>query len=132
MDNLKEVKLKSGSVLKIMPAPFADAKALYQACLSELKTLKVDPNQEIDVNLFKDLFCAALASKEIEVHLWACMKRCLYNNERVNTGTFEPVEARGDYIEICVEVAKENVLPFGKSLYAEYFPQLEKILKSPA
>jgi hypothetical protein len=34
---MREVKLKSGAVLKLQAAPFKDAKALYQALLREMK-----------------------------------------------------------------------------------------------
>lgn len=122
-----EKKLPSGATLKITVAPFHDAKALYQACLEELKFLKVDPNDEIDVNLFKDLFCAALSSKKIEVALKECLKRVTYNDLKIDEQTFEPVEARQDYILVCFEVAKENIAPFAKSLYAEFAPILERI-----
>jgi hypothetical protein len=127
-----EKKLPSGAVLKITIAPFHDAKALYQACLEELKTLKIDPNDEIDVNLFKDLFCSALSSKKIEVALKDCLKRVTYNDLKIDDQTFEPIEARQDYILVCFEVAKENIAPFAKSLYAEFAPLLAKLQNNPA
>jgi len=126
-----EKKLPSGSTLKFSLAPFADAKALYQACLEEMRGLTVDPREEIDVNLFKDLFCVALSSKKIEAAVWDCLKRATYNNGKgdlkISSDTFEPLEARQDYIPACFEVAKENIAPFAKSLYAEFSPLWEKI-----
>jgi hypothetical protein len=129
-----EKKLSSGAVLKITLAPFAEAKALYQACLEELRNLHVDPKEEVDVNLFKDLFCVGLSSKKIEAALWPCLKRATYNDLKIDDSTFEPVEARQDYVPVCFEVAKENIAPFAKSLYAE-FSHLQEIirkLKGPA
>lgn len=122
-----EKKLPSGAILKITLAPFAEAKALYQACLEELRGLKVDPKEEVDVNLFKDLFCVGLASKKIEAALDVCMKRALYKDLKIDDKTFEDIEARQDYIPACFEVAKENISPFVKSLYAEYSPLWAKI-----
>lgn len=129
-----ERKLPSGAVLKITLAPFAEAKALYQACLEEVKGLRVDPKEEMDVNLFKDLFCVGLSSKKIEAALAPCLKRALYNDLKIDDATFEPVEARQDYIVACFEIAKENIAPFAKSLYAEFSPLLAKIptQKGPA
>lgn len=121
------MKLPSGAELVITVAPFAEAKALYQAFLKELKVLKFDPKTEMDVNFFKDMFCAALSSKEIENALDVCMKRATYNGLKIDKDTFEPVEARDDYFAVCFEIAKENVLPFTKSLYAQYSPILEKV-----
>ena len=121
---MKTVKLPSGAVLKITPAPFAEARALYQAVMEELKSIKLDPTADVDVNLYKDLFCAGLASKKIEACLWECMKRVTYDSGpgdfKIDGSTFEPVEARQDYLQVCFEVAQENIEPFMKSLYAQY------------
>ncbi len=116
-------KLPSGATLKIQPASFAVSKALYQALLRELKSVQVNTTVEVG-NFFKDLFCVGFASADIEACLWECFKRCTYNSGKgdlkIDEQTFEPVACRDDYMKVCVEVAKENVLPFGKSLYAEY------------
>lgn len=128
----KEVKLVSGNKLEITMAPFAEARALYQSILSEMKGLSLDPKAEVDVNLFKDMFCTLLASKPIEAALFECMKRSTYNGMKISLDTFEPVEAREDYLDVCIEVAKENIAPFAKRLYAEYshlFGSLTSVLK---
>lgn len=128
---MNEVSLPSGAILKIQVAPFGESKNLYQVFLDELKGLKVDPSAEIDVNLFKDLFCMALSSRKIESALEPCLKRCLYNESKIDKDTFEPVERRDDYLTVCFEVAKENILPFTKSLsqqYAHILEQGKKIL----
>lgn len=122
-------KLASGAELKIQLAPFADARALFQAVLEEAKALKINSQDEIDVNLFKDVFCAGLSSKKIEACLSLCMKRVTYNDLKIDENTFEPELARGDYMEVCWEVLQENILPFVKNLYAKYAPTL-KALKS--
>ena len=124
--------LPSGAELKITVAPFADSRALYQAILEEAKGLKVDASTEIDVNLFKDLLCSLLASKKVESAIMLCMKRATYNGLKIDEQTFEPVEARQDYFEACFEVAKENIAPFTKSLYARFSPLLAKVNLSPA
>lgn len=120
---MKEVKLPSGAVLKITPSPFAVAKALYQAILTEARGLEVGTNTEL-TTLYKELFCIGFSSPEIEARLWECFKRCTYNNGKgdfkIDNDTFEPIAARDDYMTVCMEVAKENVLPFAKSLYAEF------------
>lgn len=117
-----EVKLPSGAILKVTPAPFEDARSLYQACLKELKPIGIAGKP--DIEMYKDLFCAGFASKEIEACLWECLKRAQYcdkqGNHKIGADTFEPVEAREDYFTVCMEVAKVNILPFVKSLYAEY------------
>jgi hypothetical protein len=120
---MKEVKLPSGAVLKVSPAPFKDAKALYQALLKEARGIEINSKTEM-AEIYKNLFCTGFSSEEVERVLWVCLARCTYNSGKgdlkIDGDTFEPVEARDDYMQVCVEVAKENVLPFVKSLYAEY------------
>lgn len=123
----KSIDLPSGAKLRVTVSPFAISRALYQAILEESKGLKLDPKAEVDANLFKDLFCVGLSSKKIEACLEACLEKCLYNDKRITADTFEPVEARDDYIQVCFEVAKENIQPFTKSLYAKYAHILGKL-----
>jgi len=126
---LKTIKLPSGVEIQVQPAPFAKAKALYQAVLEEMKGMKITASDELDTNFVKDLFCGFLSSKKIEDCVWECMASALYKGVRIDKNTFEPVQAREDYIHACYEVAKENILPFGKSLYAEYGHLLGAITK---
>lgn len=120
---MKEVKLPSGATLKIHPAPFKEAKALYMAILKEAKGIHIDSKTEM-AEIYKNLFCTGFSSEDIERPLWVCLGRCQYDGGKgalkIDADTFEPLEARDDYMQVCMEVAKENILPFVKSLYAEY------------
>lgn len=127
-----DINLPSGSKLKITVSPFVTARALYQAILEEAKNLKLDPNAEIDVNLRKDLFCLALSSQKIQVCLDKCMERVTYNGIKISADTFEPVAARDDYLLACFEVAKANISPFMKSLFAQFAPFLGSLGKAQA
>lgn len=124
------IKLDSGAELKITPAPFADAKALYQAFLEEIKDLKLDPAAEVDVNFFKGLFCAGFSSKKVDAALEACMKRVTYNGVKITPDIFEAAENRSDYMQVALEVAKENLQPFTKNLFAR-FAQAQASLLPP-
>lgn len=128
---MKEVILPSGAKLEITPSPFGTAKALFQAVLEEMKELKLDKNLD-DVSVVKDLFCAGFSSKRIESALNECMKRVLYDGLKISDDTFEPVKARQDYLMACIEVAKENIHPFTKSLSAAYSAILGLAGTSPA
>lgn len=123
MNEPKEILLPSGATLKIRPAPFAEAKALYQALLAEVKEIKIESETAM-VSIFKDIFCAGFSSQKIEKELEKCLARCTYNggngDMKIDKDTFEPMSAREDYTLVCMEVAKENIAPFAKSLYAEY------------
>ena len=121
---MKKVVLPSGSVLSIGSVPFKDAKALYQAILRSMQDINLNTKAQVG-DLLKDIFCAGFSSPEIEKCLWVCLARCLYGNGegndlKISEDTFEPDSARQDYIKVCVEVTKDVVDPFTKSLYAEY------------
>lgn len=124
---MKTMTLPSGAKLEITDAPFLEARALYQAVAEELKGVKVNPQDEVDVNLFKDMFCLAISSKKIEAALSACMRRATYDGQRITDDTWEPVAARGDYLTACMEVASVNIQPFMKSLFAQYGDILAKL-----
>jgi hypothetical protein len=129
---MKEVTLPSGAKLKITVSSFAVARDLFQAVSEELKGLHFEHSTEIDIGFFKDLFCTGMASKKIEKCLWECMKKATYNDLRISEDTFEPVEAREDYIPVMLEVAKENLVPFTKSLYASFGEVLKKTMPTQA
>ncbi len=116
---MREVVLPSGAVLKVTPSPFAVSKALYQALLAELKSVPIDSKMDMAA-VWKDLFCIGFSSPKIEACIWKCFERCLYSDLKMDDQTFEPVERRDDYMKVCMEVVKENVLPFAKSLFAEF------------
>jgi len=131
MSELKEFILPSGAMLKIQLGSFAESKALYQAFLEEVRHVQMASSSEV-MNVFKDLACVGFSSKKIEAALEQCLKRCLYNDAKIDKNTFEPSENRQDYIPCCVEVARENITPFTKSLFAEYERFLAILPKSPA
>lgn len=127
---MKLSMLPSGAKLEITLAPFKDGRALYQAVAEELKGLKLDPNADVDVNLFKDLFCVGIASKKIETALDVCMRRATYNGLKITDDTWESVEARGDYLTACMEIAAENIQPFMKPLFAQYADIIAKLQRA--
>ena len=129
MSEMKEIKLPSGSVLKISLVPFGEAKELFQVVMEELKTLRVEASTDLNVNFFKDLFAAGFSSKKIEKSLNTCMKRCLYNELKIDESTFEDAKAREDYLAIIFEVTKEVLSPFLKSLTA-LLPQAVGIVEN--
>lgn len=116
---MREVTLPSGATLKIQLSPFAVSKSLYQALLTELRMVPIT-SQTDTAALFKDLFSTGFSSPLVEKWVEKCFERCLYNDLKIDGSTFEPVERRQDYMKVCVEVAKENVSPFLKNLFAEY------------
>lgn len=128
---MREVKLPSGATLKVTPAAFEISRALYQAILEEAKQIIIGSGTDM-ASVYKDLFCVGFSSKKIESCVWECMKKCTYNagagDLKIDGQTFEPVSARDDYMTVCMEVAKENIGPFVRSLYAEYKQNIATIL----
>jgi hypothetical protein len=111
-----EITLASGAKLRIQIAPFAVAKALYQAVLREVPRLEIASIGDVEVLLLK-AFALGFSSQHIENALWECFKRCTYNDAKIDKDTFEPIEARGDYMSVCMEVAKSNIFPFMNGLF---------------
>lgn len=117
---MSTVTLPSGKVLEITPAPFKDAKRLYQAVAGQLfLRINFNPDDEM-TNLIKNAICLSTSSPEIEAALEPCLRRCIYNKLKIVDSTFEAVEAREDYFDVAFEVARENVAPFTKSLFAQF------------
>ncbi len=119
MSEMRSVSLPSGATLQIGVAPFAVAKNLHQALLRELSSVQIQGEMDL-VSVWKDLFCLGFSSKHIDAAMTPCLARCLYNGAKIDDQTFEPVANRDDYMTVLMEVAKENVLPFAKSLFAEW------------
>lgn len=114
-----ELTLASGAKLRIQVAPFAVSKALYQAVLREARNLEVNQLAEVELLLIK-AFALGFSSRHVEDCLWACFERCTYNGAKIDADTFEPESTRDDYVKVCVEVAKANIYPFMKSLFAAF------------
>lgn len=124
---MKIIDLPSGAKLEIALAPFKDAHDLQKALAKEMKEVKIAGGMDItDENLIKDVICTALSSDKIIEAVFVCMKRCTYNGLKITLDTFESEEARGDYYVACMEVAKENILPFLKGLSPLYGDMFKK------
>lgn len=117
---LKEIVLPSGNVLEIGEVPFIQAKRLYQAIMDEFKTVDIQMTQVMDVNFIKNLVCTSIASSKIEKALAPCLMRSTYNGQKITDDTFEPLEARSDFMDVSAMVIQETILPFTKSLFAQF------------
>lgn len=115
----KQLKLPSGRSLEITEASFGEAKALYQAICAEMLRLSIGGAADLG-DLMKNVLCIGICSPIIEAALAPCLKRCLYEGARITPDTFEPTAAREDFNDICMEVIRENVGPFTKSLLSQF------------
>lgn len=114
--------LPSGAELKVSVSPFSIGRELQRVIAEEALGLKITANGQVE-DMIKNMFFAGIASRKIEAAIWECMKRATYNGLHITMETFEPVGARGDYYSVCAEVARENLAPFTKDLFA-LFSQL--------
>jgi hypothetical protein len=119
----KEFKLRSGNaVLRVNNVPFDEAEALFNALMAESKGLKFIKGEMAEV--FKDLFAIGFSSPAVKKELWNVFRRCQYCDKRgelkIDKDTFEPTEARADYVEVCMLVVQETCGPFLNGLYVEF------------
>lgn len=117
------ITLKSGATLEIAVASFATGNRLMKTVARELSSVNFDLNftsfadlSGQDVNVIKNAVFQLLQSDALETALMECMKRCLYNGERIVPATFEAEDARQDYLPVAWEVMKANLSPFFKGL----------------
>ena len=126
------ITLKSGATLAVSIAPFTAGNRLMKAVARELSSVdfnlevarelsSVDFNLDLksfdelsdkDINVLKNVAFQTLQSDAIEAAVMECMKKCLYNEQRITEKTFEPEEARPDYLPVAWEVMKANLRPF--------------------
>lgn len=117
-NGVEEFTMPTGAKLKVAPAPFADAKALKSAILAELGAIAFTGKDVADV--LKNAFCTGFSSPLVDRAMWKCFERCTYDGHKITMDTFEPVQARDDYILCCMRMVEANIRPFLKSLYAEF------------
>jgi len=117
------ITLKSGSTLEIGIAPFSAGNRLMKTIARELATVQFDLDASNlsslsgqDINVLKNAIFQLVQSEAVETAVMECAKRCLYNGQRITPQTFEPEEARQDYLPVVWEVMQANLSPFFKSL----------------
>jgi hypothetical protein len=53
-----------------------------------------------------------ISSKDILEAARTCWNRCAYDGRRIDSNTFEPVKARGDFLYCAFHALWENIYPF--------------------
>lgn len=113
------IQLKSGASLAVNIAPFAIGNKLMKTVARELSHVDFNLNlksfdelSDQDINVLKNVVFQLLASDAIEAAVMECMRKCLYNDQRITPETFESEIARPDYLPTVWEVMKANLRPF--------------------
>ena len=124
----KEIKLKSGNVLRILDTPFAESQALFKAVINGFKAVEVDETVKDLDEFVGALIGAQISDDEVGKAMWGCLARCTYGETKIIPSMFDAKpEAREDFIDICLEVGQENLRPFMKGLCAA-LPRLTKLI----
>ena len=115
---MQEIKLQSGSTLKIQLPRFGAVMDLIRCACREIKKdgLSVDL-EALKTGDILGIILSLVGSKEFEECYWNVSAGCLYNGERVTASLFEDrEEAREDYFEVQFKIIEASLKPFGKSL----------------
>lgn len=135
----KEIILPSKAKLIVNIVDFELAEKLHDSFLTALHEKGINLDIELgnlggqDIKSVEDLKDVAsknsafisfiiekviqiIVNKDLKETLYDCMKRSLYNGEKVARGTFEPIEARKDYYHVVFYVLLENLSPFFANL----------------
>lgn len=127
---MKKYKLATGKEVEIAQGTFSESVELYELVLGKIKNIKMEASQEIDVNFYKDIFCATLANKDVRELALSIAKRSTYEGEKIVQSVFEAESAREDYLEIMTLVICENIMPFMKGLYGKLSSLAPQIIGS--
>jgi|HubBroStandDraft_3_1064219.scaffolds.fasta_scaffold127398_2 hypothetical protein len=117
------ITLKSGHKLELQLPSFKVGTGLYKVIAAEL--LLVDVSFKMsdlkgimnrDIGELKNVFLRLLSSDKLEEAVFAAAAGCTYDDTRIDRKTFEPAEARGDWLPAALEVMKYTLIPFFENL----------------
>ena len=137
---LKTHTLPSGTKMGIEIASWGVVGILRRALAKEMKAVDIQLSDSVlgaalskdpraimaalggsDVNGLKNIVMQLLGSQEVEEAVFMCMVKCTLQPEgeavqKITAATFEPEARREDFIPAAVEVIRQNLTPFIKSL----------------
>jgi hypothetical protein len=85
---------------------------LLEVDLKALEIEKWKSFSDIEVDAIKRPLSQILSNAELRKAGDRCLVKCTYNGQKVTTKTWEPAEARQDYLIAMFYALKENVAPF--------------------
>lgn len=124
---LHQLKLPSGSILKYNISTFDNGDHLYRAIIEEAGSMDVNKLTDIDETLLLKVVLKSLSSKKIKEAVWACFDKAIVDGEKLTKEYFEPASKREDYMPIVIEITKVNMMPFWKSLCAQFLPLFQQV-----
>lgn len=112
-----QIQLKSGAMLELKMAPFSKGTKLFKVIAAELKGVEIELGDignlgSRDINSLKNVVFQLIGSDALESAFFDVAQHSLHNGQKIIRATFEPEDARGDYLSTAWEVIKFNIAPF--------------------
>jgi len=124
-----EFTTPSGAKVKIVSSDFKEVISLKNAVTRELKNsgvnfanIDIQKFDILDSKILNTILEAVLSldsSDEVYKNVFVCLKRCLYNGQKITEDLFEDEAVREDYYQIVFETLKENLRPFFKGVVSQ-------------
>ena len=112
-----EIVLQSGNKLRIQKTNLDNATALLDTLIGKFSkafggtAAKQGHDGEV-IEAILDGVSSVATDKKMRDQIIACFRGCTYNDENLSKDTFEAVEAREDFLEVLILVARANVEDF--------------------
>lgn len=131
----KEIILEGGKIFTFNSCSFIEAMQLKNIIAKAL----TDQGNNLDA-LFKKvdlqspvadllpIFLSIDSDEKLHKHLLICLRRCLYDGQRITGETFEAEEAQRSYYPIAINCIKENLAPLLSGLSSGFTASLGNIL----
>jgi hypothetical protein len=122
-----ENKLPSGAVLEVTPLDCGDAYAIFQQVMKVIGLLDIDLSKldmtkdfkAQDIIEFKRPLAQLLSNSELEKAAKKCLTKCTYDGMKVTEATWNPLNARQDYLFAMFFALKENCSPFLDGVFSD-------------
>lgn len=109
---MKEFQSTSGADVVINIASLRDVMELKNAITREVAKSGLKLELGADLSSLISAFMFVDSSPAVYSALLTCLIKCTYNKEKITESTFEAESARGDYYEVVLACAEENLRPF--------------------
>jgi hypothetical protein len=120
---MERIDLPSGAVLEVDLLSYEKGWKVMQKLSKAFESLDIDLKgvdfkklSEQDVLRFKNPICHLLADDKILEATKECFTKCLYNNQRIDSSTFDSKEARKDFVFAAFHALRCNLEPFFEGL----------------
>lgn len=125
---MEAIKLPSGAELEITLLDFEPAFEVSQVVSRFIGLLDVDLKAmglenakslaDLDLDAIKRPLSQILSNQELRKAGDKCLTKCIYNGLKITPKTWEPAEARQDYLFAVFHALKANIAPFFEGAFS--------------